>query len=346
MDVICEACGTANKSSAEFCSNCGRYLRWDGPAAVPEPESRPRSQLTPMDPDELLGDRSGRPVPTDQQVLTIEAPEKSESAVCSTCWRVNEPGLRFCAKCGTRISWTQAEPLHIGSAELRRHTLANQRAFRDSLPAIYRLRRIGLVVLAIAVVGALAITVGANPVGWVKARWYDIRGTVVVVPGVQATVLPPTGGRPQKAGSTVSPGLLVDGTSAEWHVQWTADEAATSCDGGTTSTTGAVTTEVPTIELTMAQPIRIRDIGIFGGLAADQPERAQQFRPRTIGITAVGAGGCKLVSLPDSADLQRLKFDTKRPVSVIRISLDSAYPGPAGAQQLSIREIELFSRPQ
>lgn len=350
MDVICEACGVTNKSPAEFCTACGHFLGWREPGNQPDSGSQPQSQRTPVVMPVDDHQPPARPAPikpaiADQAVLdqartqTIELSKAPAGPVCPTCWRVNEPGRRFCAKCGSRIAATQAGPARGGDpTDLRRQERVNERAFHDSLPAIYRWRRVGLVALAIAVVGALAITVGANPVGWARARWYDIRGTLALVPGVQATVLPPTSGNSAKAGSTVDPAFLVDGTAADWHVHWTADEAGTSCDGGT---------GVPTIELAMAQPIRIRAIGIYGGLAADQPQRALQFRPRTLGITAIDAGGCRLVTVQDSADLQRISFDTKQPVSVIRISLDSAYPGPADAQKrLSIREIQLFSRPQ
>jgi len=355
MDVICEACGATNRSTAEFCTGCGRFLGWREPVDGTQPAPQPQSQQTPVQvaADEHQPVNRTTPIsqapapqaPVGQAVLdkpqaqTVELATVPAGPVCPKCWRVNAPGRRFCAKCGTRIAATQAGAVRGNdAADLQRQEQANQRAFHDSLPAIYRWRRVGLVALAVAVVAALTITVGADPVGFARARWYDIKGTLAQVPGVQATVVPPTTGPSAKSGSTVDPAMLVDGTSADWHVHWTADEGSQTCDGGT---------GVPTIELTTAQPIRIRAIGIYAGLAADQPQRALQFRPRSIGVTAVDAGGCRLVPLTDSADLQRFTFDSLEKVSVIRISIDGAYPGPADAQKrLSIREIQLFSRPQ
>lgn len=353
MDVICESCGSKNRSAGEFCTECGAFLGWEGNAGTADPAAARTTA-----PDQQLGDHPVRSQPQvigpqasaesgsgpirsdDAQATTAVLAPVPEGPACPTCWKINEPGRRFCAKCGTQLVGTQ--PMQTGNppspAELRRRERANERAFRDSLPAIYRWRRIGLIALAVALVVGLAITVGANPVGWAKARWYDVKGTLVPVQGVQATVLPQTGGSPGTSGASSDPALLVDGTAADWHIHWTAGERAATCDGGSGT---------PTIELTLAQPIRIRAIDVYAGLSAQEPQRALQFRPQTIGITPVGAGACKVVPLADSAEPQRLRFDTRQPVSVIRISIDSAYPGPADAQQrLSIREIQLFSRPQ
>jgi hypothetical protein len=189
--------------------------------------------------------------------------------------------------------------------------------------------------LVVAVVLAGAVTVGADPISWGKARWYDLKGTVVAVPGVQATVLQT--GR-DAAGKPVDAALLVDGTTADWHTRWAASAPATRCEGDQTT---------PTIELTMAQPVRIRGVDIYPGLGSDQPQRPLQFRPQVIGITPVGAGTCQAFRLADTGDRQRLEFDSHQRVSVIRISLNSAYPAPAdGEKQISIREITLLSRPQ
>src|SRR4051812_27487900 len=36
MDVICESCGSTNRSAGEFCTECGAFLAWD-----PDPSTRP-----------------------------------------------------------------------------------------------------------------------------------------------------------------------------------------------------------------------------------------------------------------------------------------------------------------
>jgi hypothetical protein len=352
MDVICESCGSMNRSAGEFCTECGAFLAWD-----PHSSTRPAEAGTGVDSDRQAGDHQpGREQPTTSnsapqgtgpeptttettQATTAVLPTPPEGPVCPTCSLVNEPGRRFCAKCGTQLVATPTPQTRYGdnAAELRRRERADERAFSESLPAIYRWRRVGLIAVAVGLVAALAITVGANPIGWAKARWYDVRGTVVEVQGVQATVVP-AGGQAGKPGSSGDPALLVDGTTADWHTRWTSTEPAVACEGGPAT---------PTIELALAQPVRIRAIDIYPGLAADQPQRALQFRPQTVGITPVGVGACTRMALADSADRQRLAFDSRKPVSVIRISIDSAYPGPADAQKrLSIREIQLLSRPQ
>jgi uncharacterized OB-fold protein len=270
------------------------------------------------------------------QKTTAVLPDTPTGPVCPDCGRINDPGRRFCAKCGRQLG--QTRQLQTGTAESRadsrRRERADRRAFRDSLPAIYRWRRIGLITLAVAVLLAGAVTVGADPVGWVKARWYDVKGSVVNVAGVQATAL--TAGR--DAGTPRDAAALVDGTTADWQVRWTGSDPAPQCAGGPTT---------PTIELTLPQPVRIRAVDVYPGLGPDQPQRPLQFRPRSVGITPIGAGGCQGFRLADSGDRQRLEFDSRQPVSVIRISLNTAYPAAAdGQQRLSIREITLLARPR
>jgi hypothetical protein len=372
MDVICESCGTLNRSAGEFCTECGAFLAWnqgpdeqssDDPAGGPTtstgpdaPRQAPRDQT--VDATTAGAERASRtrgdgPASTpstatsttttstagagNDHTATAVLPRTPAGPACPDCGRSNDPARRFCAKCGRQLVATR--PQQTGAAEnpaeSRRRERANRRAFRSSLPAVYRWRRVGLIMLVVAVVLAGAVTVGADPISWGKARWYDLKGTVVAVPGVQATVLQT--GR-DAAGKPVDAALLVDGTTADWHTRWAASAPATRCEGDQTT---------PTIELTMAQPVRIRGVDIYPGLGSDQPQRPLQFRPQVIGITPVGAGTCQAFRLADTGDRQRLEFDSHQRVSVIRISLNSAYPAPAdGEKQISIREITLLSRPQ
>ena len=58
-----------------------------------------------------------------------------------------------------------------------------RRAYRRSLPPLYRWRRVIIAVLALGLVGGGLAVVGRSPKAFVQARYYDVRRTLVPVKG-------------------------------------------------------------------------------------------------------------------------------------------------------------------
>jgi hypothetical protein len=361
MDVVCEACGELNRDAGEFCNSCGAFLAWEESAAPVKEASPDRSASDP--PTARTGDQeASRTGDRDRQSSkhaaqdgtanrgsdsggSNEAPSAATAVLtppvlgplCPQCGLQNEPGRRFCAHCGEQLApgRVAADRPPVDRQAIRQRDRASRRAFAATLPPRYRWGRIVLATVIAALVITLVILVGTDPIGWFRARWYDVRGTVVAAPGVQATIVgAATDDRPGRA---EDPAALVDGTAAEWSTDWTPGKAAGPCGGVPGS---------PLIELTLAQPARIRGVDFRGGLGSGLSDRPLQFRPQVIGLVADG-GACRAYPLPDAAGPQRLDFDTGRDVSVIKISIDGAYPPREdGLQRLSITEITLLTRPQ
>ncbi|MGB5936536.1 MAG: hypothetical protein WBG76_11790, partial [Ornithinimicrobium sp.] len=110
------------------------------------------------------------------------------------------------------LSWWQ-RLLHTDDRKARR-------AYRRSLPPLYRWRRVAIVcALVIAVTFAFAI-VGKDPAAWAQQRWYDVNGTLVQVGGVEAKALPEDSdldGFPADALVDADPGTA-------WATAWRAPE--------------------------------------------------------------------------------------------------------------------------
>ena len=207
---------------------------------------------------------------------------------------------------------------------------AARRAYRQSLPPLYRWRRviIGFLVVALGLGGLQAV--GRHPVRWAVDKFYDVRNTTVIVGGVKAAVDPPTA---TAQGS--DPAALTDLSVAGWTMNWVPAEQGTTCGGA--PGTGAIV-------LTVA-PTRIREIDLQAGLLGTDSNRLLEFRPESIGVSFDG-GPCRNLPLTDVAEWQNLKVDSGVAVSTVRIGVDTAYPAPDGGQpRLSITEIVLRSRP-
>jgi hypothetical protein len=207
---------------------------------------------------------------------------------------------------------------------------AARREYRRSLPALYRWRRvlIGLG-LVVGLVAGLAVA-GRNPVGFVVARYHDIRGTTVVVPVTGVGIEPSDATMPKS-----DPGALTDGTVAAWTMWWEPDAEGGSCGG--VPGTGVAVLSIP--------PTRIRAIGVQAGLLATNGRRPLQARPLALGVVLDG-GPCQRLELADTADEQVLELDSGVPVSEIRIGVDAvAPPREDGEPVLSFTEITVRARP-
>jgi hypothetical protein len=145
---------------------------------------------------------------------------------------------------------------------------AARKAYRRSLPPLYRWRRVIIGVAVAALLIAAGVLLRSDPVGIVKGAWYGLRQEYVWVKPVQATVIPAEATAPKS-----DPAALVDESENEWTMNWT-PTGESAC--GPAPGTGFVV-------LTFA-PTRIRLIQIAPGLAESNPQRKLQPLPHVMGI--------------------------------------------------------------
>lgn len=83
--IVCQACGEHNAPNAEFCGNCGDFLKWTG-AQVQTGAVRPDAQ--PM------------PQPHHRPQQTARRQPQPGDLICGQCGSGNVPTRRFCSVCG------------------------------------------------------------------------------------------------------------------------------------------------------------------------------------------------------------------------------------------------------
>ena len=268
-------------------------------------------------------------------------PPEPVDAPCPACGRSNPPGRRFCSHCGHRLlADTAGARALVASPAARSRSWwsrlfdnrdrAARREYRRSLPALYRWRRV-LIVLGLVggLVAGLAVA-GQDPVGFVVDRYHDVRGTLVPVPVTAATIEPPDATVPKS-----DPAALIDGTEAAWTMRWEPAAEGGSCGGA--PGTGVIVLTIP--------PTRVRALTVQAGLLASNGRRPLQALPLKLGVTFDGAP-CQPLDLEDDANEQVLKIDTTVPVSTIRIGVDAAKPQREdGEPVLSFTEIGVRARP-
>jgi hypothetical protein len=360
VEVLCESCGAANPPGVEFCMFCGTYLEWSksvvdtrtSPAVRPQEgaptEPRPTAARPPGPPgaaDEepvvIPSLRTSAPVleaspavgaAPPRPTFTTAAPTP-EASTCPACGRRNDPGLHFCARCGQALGAEPAAAQTQGTAWSRMmedRDRQARRAYRRSLPPLYRWRRVVIGVLVpLLVLGGL-VAVGRHPVRWVQDRWWDLRGATVAVSGISATTSPANA-----SAAGADPASLVDGTEQAWSEPWNPQTEGDSCGGA--PGTGTVVLTFP--------PTRVREVDVNAGLAASNAKRPLEFRPQAVGVR-FDSGPCRRFTLVDSPDLQRLQVDSQVPVTSVSIGVDTTYPARSdGARALSLTEVGLRSRP-
>lgn len=352
MEVLCESCGAANPTGVDFCLFCGEYLDWSesvrdtrtSPAVAERPAPAPAAPARPAPTAPVpAADEEPVLIPSMQRATPalVGAPAPAgpgftapEGGACPTCGRRNDAALHFCAKCGTTLRDEPAAAPEAQSTAWRRmledRDRTARRAYRRSLPPLYRWRRVVIGVLVpLLVLGGL-VAVGRHPVRWVQQRWWDLRGTTVAVSGVTAATSPANA---SAAGS--DPASLLDGTEQAWSEPWNPAAEGEGCGGA--AGTGTIVLTFPAT--------RIREIDVNPGLPANNANRPLQFRPQAVGVRFDG-GPCRRFTLPDSPDLQRLTVDSSVPVTTVSIGVDTTYPARSdGVRVLSITEVGLRSRP-
>jgi ribosomal protein L40E len=83
--IVCQTCGEHNAPNAEFCGNCGDFLKWTG-AQV---------QAGPVRPD-----APQQPQPHHRPVQTLKRQAQPGDLICGQCGSGNVPTRKFCGVCG------------------------------------------------------------------------------------------------------------------------------------------------------------------------------------------------------------------------------------------------------
>ena len=359
IDLICGSCGEANPPGSQFCSSCNTFLAWDravvtrpdqhtatagGSAAPAAPAgSGAPAPPTPPQPDPgwnappptwgLPGAYGAWDAPTAPQPPEAPGWGGYAESNCPNCGLQNTPDRRFCARCGYGFASSLPAAASAGAGQgftgAAAQARAARKAYRRSLPPLYRWRRVIIGVLVAALAGAGLVVTGRDPIGVARAGWHALNKRYVKVTPVQASVDPEGA---TAAGSNV--GALVDSSVQEWTMTWQ-PSAESAC--GAAADTG-------TIVLSFA-PTRVRRIQILPGLDKSNPQRPLQLLPQAIGIT-FDDGRCHPFTLTTKAE-QLLTVDSGTKTSTVRIGIGStSSPGPDALPLVSITEIVVQSFPR
>ncbi|RAS65548.1 hypothetical protein C8D87_10495 [Lentzea atacamensis] len=95
--IVCQTCGEHNAPNAEFCGNCGDFLKWTG-AQV---------QASPVRPD-----AAPQPQPHHRPQQTMRRQAQPGDLICGQCGSGNVPTRKFCGVCGHSLhdAVTQKQP--------------------------------------------------------------------------------------------------------------------------------------------------------------------------------------------------------------------------------------------
>lgn len=361
VELICEACGEPNRPGSTFCSACRTYLGWQDAVPATAATGPPRPSPT-RDADaspqigssdssdtgeiEASGDAGGSSDAVDHPP-PVPVPDRRAAMAgrtelrCPSCGQSYEQARRFCSRCGHQIvgptnAATSPPPEQPSGfkAWWERHfddrDRGARRAYRRSLPARYRWRRVIVGVVVVALVVAGAVLSGGRPVQWARERWYGLLNRTEVVPGVVATAEPASG---TVRGS--DPARLTDNDVASWTAPWAPRGKAVGC-GPPRGT--------PSVRLDF-EPRQIRRVNVWPGLPEDDQDRRLQARPHWVTID-LGEGRCVRHELRDSPEMQAVDVPAGSAVSRIRFSIADAYLTKGGKPQLSLTEIQLLAQPR
>lgn len=95
--IVCQTCGEHNAPNAEFCGNCGDFLKWTGAqvqAGPVRPDAAPQQQ------------------PRHRPQQTLKRQAQPGDLICGQCGSGNVPTRKFCNVCGHSLhdATTQKQP--------------------------------------------------------------------------------------------------------------------------------------------------------------------------------------------------------------------------------------------
>lgn len=331
-------------------AGAGPYAAGSGQAPPTYPTASPggqagNSQAQPgqsyerveVSPYEVTAPQPTVPLPGVQPIPAGQAP-------CPSCGNPNPTTRRFCGKCG------QALRPGTGTAGVYRRQQQKKswwqrfrdpvdrkarRDYRHSLPPLYRYRRVLVVLVALLAITGLLYALGRNPVGWVKDRYYAVRGTFVAVQTTGYQADPPASvvrGYSAAALGTPEP-------DDAWATLWTPQGRTPTpgCDGRLAAP--------GKVRVNFAEPTRVRRLEIVAGLPATNQNRPFVYRPKRVYV--MYEGGCSTIDLRDTADVQKVDVDTTTAVGAITIAIGDAYPARPDAPrpQVAMTTLTALARP-
>ena len=170
-----------------------------------------------------------------------------------------------------------------------------------------------------------------GPVALAQDGWHRLTKQYETVSGVQVMVNPTTASAPDS-----NPQSLVDSSEQEWTMAWAPTGESPTC--GAAPGTGTLIFTFPAT--------RVRQVIIWPGLDADNPQRELQPQPQVIGI-GFPDGSCHPATLKAKAEAQRIAVDSGAPVTQLRLGIASTYPPPADTRPLiSLTEVTIRSYPE
>lgn len=352
-EAQCDACGETNPADSAFCLFCGTYLGWDQRAPAAPDEAPPPSSQPPAPPETASGP-TPTPAPPPAPVAPPPAPTARVEPVparvedrrrgCPSCGHLNDPDRRFCARCGSVLApATAAERPSTGGAapppagwwwwsrgDPRER--AARRAYRRSLPPLYRWRRVLIGLLTVLVLGTVALFLRGDPVGTVKGVWYDVTDAKRPVEELTAGEVPP--------------GSAVEGSGASGAVDGDPDTSwATAWRGGNDSADGCTSGAAGGLRLRWQGPAEVRELRILAGLARGT-ERTQQFRPRALAVRH--AGTCQRVRVADRPGWQTVELEPLEDAEAMTVTVVDAFDprNTPAIPRVALREIEVLTRPR
>ena len=99
------------------------------------------------------------------------------------------------------------------------------------------------------------------------------------------------------------------------------------------------------LRLLLPQPVTVRKVVIYVGLAADDPRRLHQWRPMTVNL-GFADGSCQRITLADVPEAQPVAV-SQAPTDELTLSVVDTYAAPTDApgNTLSISEVQVWQRP-
>ena len=363
-EAQCGACGESNPSDSAFCLFCGVYLGWDeagqgpspaapsssgatrdetadAPAPAPAPADRPKGKA-----QRQGGSQQPNPSPAAPTAPTAQpqqrATQPATTRACPSCGHLNDAGRRFCGRCGFVLMAASAhtarpqttQPPTRGWWFLRRDPgeRAARRAYRRSLPLLYRWRRVLVALVVLLLLGGLASVTGRNPVSWAKGRWEAWTADLQEIPDVTATARPPRSVAP-----TFSAASATDGDpKTAWATRWPRSQVPASQCGGAAG--------IGSLELTWAVPTLVDAIEVRAGLHSKADTRNNLFQPTRIDVEI--GGRCVTFPLDRKSGWQRTELDVEAEVQTVTVRVAQVSPNKAEPliPNVAISEIRLLTK--